>query len=146
MIVSPDKTRCTIERLALENGYLLENLSNNIQEILKRKEELKQLEAIYNFEVRLRKKRKCYAFEVIIINDEMFDFTDVFYFLKDYVFKPDNKIRVYTKLSNIIYVKLKSDELIENKEWNCQHYILRQIDPKNIIKKCGTKLNIDLEI
>ena len=75
MIVSPDKTRCTIERLALENGYLLENLSNNIQEILKRKEELKQLEAIYNFEVRLRKKRKCYAFEVIIINDEMFDFT-----------------------------------------------------------------------
>ena len=146
MIVSPDKTRCSIERLALENGYLMENLKLNINEIYKRKEELKNLEAIYNFEIRLRKKRKCYAFEIIVHDEEHYEEEDIFYFLKNYVFNKDNKIKIYTKFGNILYIKLKSDELIENKEWNTPHCLLRQIDPKSIIKKCGKKLNIDLDI
>lgn len=146
MIVAPDKTRCSVERLALENGYLIENLKLNVKEILKRKSELKQLEEIYNFELRLRKKRKCYAFEILNILDELFEEEDIFYFLKNYVFSKGNKIKIYTKLGNVIYIKLKSDELIENKEWTAPYCVLRQIDPKSIIKKIGKPLNIDLDM
>lgn len=134
MIVAPDKTQCTTERLAIENGFLIDNLKMNCEEIKKRQEELKKLDELYEFELKLRKSRKKFAFEIKKIDDQYEDI-EPYQFIKDFIKDNKNEIKEYTKIYDFILVKLKYNQIIETKEWCLPHFLLRQMDPCNILKK-----------
>ncbi len=137
MLVPSDKSQMTIERLAIETGFLCDNLKWNMCELKKRKDELKKLDEIYDLELLLRKSRKKFGFQIMKI-DENFSEMDVFYFIKNYVISPTNDIKEYNKIYDFVYIKLKYNEIIENKEWTTPTFQIRQMNPKFILKKSGS--------
>lgn len=140
MIVTKDKARCTAERLAIENSFLAENLILNTEEILKRKNEIKKLNEIYDFELIIQNPRKTFGFEVEIFDKDNDD-VDIFYFIKNYILDNINKIKYYIKIGNFIYIKTKYNQIINTPQWCTPEYNLYQINPKLILKKNEKHLN-----
>ena len=137
MLVQSDKASMTIDRLAIENYFLNKNLKLNIKEINKRIKKVKELKEIYELEELLLKQRKVFAFEINYNqNDRVAVHEEVLRFLRR-TFQEEyaNKIKSLKYIGNFIYIKLKYNQVFENKEYDCGLFAIRQINPGKIIKK-----------
>ena len=136
MIIAPDKSKCTLERLAIENKFMTENLKRNTDELLKRKEELKKLNEINEFELLLRKSRKTFCFEYKILENHEDIEIEIQQFIKQKIIEfNNNKIKELLKIYNFFYIKTKYNQIIETEEYITPHFKLNQINPKYLLKK-----------
>ena len=145
MIISTNKSKLTLERLAIENYFLTKNVRLNIKEINKRLQKLKTLKEIYELEKIIQEPRKIFAFEIDYKdNDKYFIDREVQDFVKNTFEKnQSNKIKKYLQLQNFIYIKVKYNIICTTKEYQCGIFDLRQINPKYIIKKQKNEIQID---
>ena len=137
MIISTNKSKLTLERLAIENYFLTKNVRLNIKEITKRLKKLKTLKEIYELEKIIQEPRKIFAFEIDYKeNDKYFIDREVQEFVKNTFEKnQSNKIKKYLQLQNFIYIKVKYNIICSTKEYQCGIFFLHQINTKYIIKK-----------
>lgn len=145
MIISTNKSKLTLERLAIENYFLTKNVRLNIKEINKRLQKLKTLKEIYELEKIIQEPRKIFAFEIDYKeNDKYFIDREVQDFVKNTFEKnQSNKIKKYLQLQNFIYIKVKYNIICTTKEYQCGIFDLRQINPKYIIKKQKNEIQIE---
>ena len=148
MIISTNKSKLTLERLAIENYVLTKNVRLNIKESNKRLQKLKTLKEIYELEKIIQEPRKIFAFEIDYKeNDKYFIDREVQEFIKNTFEKnQSNKIKKYIQLQNFIYIKVKYNIICTTKEYQCGIFDLRQINPKYIIKKQKNEIQIEESI
>lgn len=137
MIISPDKSKLTLERLAIENQFLKENLKLNINEIIKRKQDIKKLNELYDLELILTQNRKIFGFEIEYKSKDKVEANSEVISLIKSIFRQNygNIIKELNQIYNFIHLRLKYNMIYETREIETPLFIIRQINPKYILKK-----------
>lgn len=138
MIITSNKSNCTLERLAVENEFLKENLKQNINELIKRKKELKYEIEQNELAIILKSNRKTFCYEILKLPEFEYNHDielKVEKFLKEEFENNGNKIKELIKIYNFYYIKTKYNEIKETLKIETPEFVIEQINPKFIMKK-----------